>query len=863
VEHESGGRPQRENEKGDWMIKKFFVVTGMVLLLVTGMCAEALAQARAIPEQLATVLAMEDPTARIAALKKYLVAGTPEEQMQTAREATVASWAQLAEKQLGDNNIERAVADFRRAISDLPVSISDRFFVDTVIRVPQATSMRGYRLEAIELARMLEKRFPADATRLGAIGDYYMTIEAPIDAIRTLEIATRLKGEDAELHRRLAQAYRLGLRLDDAIYEYQYVIGLNQKDKRAFHELANLYRARGAYTDAITLYNAQLAVEPRHLPSYKGLALAWLAKGENARYEELLDKVRRLGESADDPAQDIYLQTQVALINLGRGRIALARRAAEAALAIEPRYAWARIAAAEVDLAEGKYFEAERNLLAARQYANFPTLAFTFGKLYLAVEDFDGALEQFGKVLQYSAEGQFQTRLGGSLGVEAESLRELLAPEHQAAIFLADSPTSAEIFQIAESLIRLDSTLAELKSNKTGQTGQPSQTGQEEIRLRRIDRQASLFLTAEPSRRSFRALYLSGRLAALNESAWKAIELTDEVFEKAEEMTAPEGSLRDYPNYDREGRLRIVRGRAWDLRGLAFYRTGRQKEAEKALLEAIREYGALPEARRALWNLGTVRETAGALSEALDLYLAAYEPPAPPTTSSSGQRVSSNDLKRTVIELLYRRVNGSLKGLDERLQRSADTVPTDLLTGLASIFGRREAPQMGPQIGQTDQMGQTDKTGKTGTPAAIQGRSGPPEQRAEKGRRTENVPASSAINGLTLTARIALPRNDPMFARPGDLPRPNGPETGRESGNPPANQLPRATSEPITDSANRTIAAPVARRPVILPAIPITIVITDPLSPFFNQYKYYSRWDSFKPTRMMEDPRPPSQPEPK
>jgi tetratricopeptide (TPR) repeat protein len=851
------------------MIKKFFVVTGMALCLVTGMDAEVPAQTsaqipaqtpvqtRAIPEQLATVLAMEDPTARIAALKKYLAAGTPEEQMQTAREATVASWAQLAEKQLGDNNIERAVADFRRAISDLPASISNRFFVDTVIRIPQATSMRGYRLEAIELARMLEKRFPADATRLGAIGDYYMTIEAPVDAIRTLEIATRMKGEDAELHRRLAQAYRLGLRLDDAIYEYQYVIGLNQKDKRAFHELANLYRARGAYTDAITLYNAQLAVEPRHLPSYKGLALAWLAKGENARYEELLDKVRTLGESADDPAQDIYLQTQVALINLGRGRIALARRAAEAALAIEPRYAWARIAAAEVDLAEGKYFEAERNLLAARQYANFPTLAFTFGKLYLAVEDFDGALEQFGKVLQYSAEGQFQTRLGGSLGVEAESLRELLAPEHQAAIFLADSPTSAEIFQIAESLIRLDSTLAELKSNKTGQTGQ------EELRLRRIDRQASLFLTAEPSRRSFRALYLAGRLAGLNESAWKAIELTDEVFEKAEEMTAPEGSLRDYPNYDREGRLRIVRGRAWDLRGLAFYRTGRQKEAEKALLEAIREYGALPEARRALWNLGTVRETAGALSEALDLYLAAYEPPAPPATSSSGQRVSGNDLKRTVIELLYGRVNGSLKGLDERLQRSADTIPTDLLTGLASIFGRREAPQMGPQIGQTDQMGQTDKTGKPGAPAAIQGRSGPPEQRAEKGRRTENVPASSTLNGLRLSARIALPGNDPMFARPGDLPRPNGPETGRESGNPPANPLPRPNSEPITRSADRNIAAPVARRPVTLPAIPITIVITDPLSPFFNQFKYYSRWDSFKLTRMMEDPRPPSQPEPK
>lgn len=837
------------------MIKKFFVRTGLALLLVTGMASGGRtgisliwAQSTDLPEQMVSVLAIEDPTARIAALKKYLVAGTPEALMQTAREATVASWAQLAEKELGDNNIERAVTDFRRAISNLPTNISDRFFINTVIRIPQATSMRGYRLEAIELARVLEKSFLTDATRLGAIGDYYMTIEAPIDAIRTLETATRLKTEDPELRRRLAQAYRLGLRLDDAIYEYQYVIGLNQKDKRAFYELANLYRARGAYGDAITLYNAQLAVEPRHLPSYKGLALAWLAKGDTSRYEELLDKVRTLGESVDDPAQDIYLQTQVALISLGRGRISVARRAAEAALAIEPRYAWARIAAAEVDLAEGKYFEAERNLLVAGQYANFPTLAFTLGKLYLAVEDFDGALEQFGKVIRYSADGQFQSRLGGSLGVEAENLRELLAPEHQAAIFLADSPTSVEVFQIAESLIRLDSTLAELKSGLKEQ---------EEVRLRRIDRQSTLFLAAEPSRRSFRALYLAGRLSSQNESAWKTIELTDEVFEKAEEMTTPEGSLRDYPNYDREGRLRIVRGRAWDLRGIAFYRTGRQKEAEKALLEAIREYGALPEARRALWNLGMVRETAGALGEALELYLAAYEPPAErravaqnrpvPSGLGSGEKraliepptksETARDLKRTVIELLYRRVNGSLKGLEKRLQRSADSVPTDLLTGLAGNIGRVETATP-PPAGR----------GPAKTVPAT-----------EKSRGTENASASPALSGLTLSARIALPRNDPMFARPGDLPPPNGLTNGKDGENRAASPI----SEPVNRPDARPATPPVARRPVRLPAIPITIVITDPISPFFNQYRFYSRWDSFRPVRMMEDPPPPTAPGPK
>jgi hypothetical protein len=42
--------------------------------------------------------------------------------------------------------------------------------------------------------------------RLAAIGEYYMAIEAPLDAVRTGGPAVRLRTEDAELRRRLAQA---------------------------------------------------------------------------------------------------------------------------------------------------------------------------------------------------------------------------------------------------------------------------------------------------------------------------------------------------------------------------------------------------------------------------------------------------------------------------------------------------------------------------------------------------------------------------------------------------------------------------------------------------------------------------------
>jgi tetratricopeptide (TPR) repeat protein len=766
------------------------------------------------PESLKMALAIEDPTARIAALRRFTGPGVKTEQSQTAREAMVASWAQLAEKHLNDNNIERASSDFRQAIGALPKTVNDRFFIDTVIRIPQATSMRGYRIEAIELARILENRFGDEAIRLTAIGEYYLTIEAPADAIRVLETAVKLNGEDPEIRRRLAQAYRVGLRLDDAIHEYQYVIGLNNRqDKRGYYELGNLYRARGALNEAISLYQHQLKLEPRHTASWKGLALAWLANGNDEEYAKSLEKARESGDANDDPAQDIYLQTQAALINLARGRLAAAREAATAALTIEPRYAWARIANAEVDLAEGKYFEAERNLLAARQYASFTSLIFTIGKLYLTVEDFDGALEQLSQVIELTPEGRFRARLGGTLVLERESLRELLAPEHQAAILLFEPPTSPPLFQIAESLIRLNYLLKQVKDPRS---------------RREFNREIERFLSAEPQRRVFRALYLAGRLSsqpdlAQPDLALKVVELTDLVLERATEVTAAEGSLPDYPNYDRQGRRQILRGRALDYRGWALYKTGRQVEAEKTLLEAIGEYGPLPEVRRALWHLGTVRETGGALKEALDLYLAAYEPPATssksPSPGAGGNKGEGRDLQLTVIELLYRKVHGTLDGLEKQLQRNVDLSSIDPGRGLGNIFGQVPAAA----------------NSAPAAPASVEP-TVPASRRVELQSETKKEPLKGlASSGIT--ARLTLPDSDPIFARP-------------------VRERTETPTEPDQPPGIAKVAPPVVRPdPVILPSIPISIIITDPLTPFFNQQKFYARWDSF---RLVEiDPAPP------
>jgi tetratricopeptide (TPR) repeat protein len=630
-------------------------------ILLCGLCLASPALPQAPNDKgktLDAIVAMDDANARITALQQFIK--TNPNQV-TAREALVASYAQLGENQLGENNVEKAVGAFQRAIKALPKSVSNEFFSQTVSMIPAAISVRGYRAEAVSIAQLLETRFANEPTRLGAIGEYYLTIDASSEAVRVLEIAAQLAPEDPRLHRALGMAYRMGLRIDEAVASYQLAVKYSPQDRRAFYDLADLYRSQGAYDDALKLYRRQLEVEPKHSPSHKGLALALTALGKDDEAAAELNIARDLDGSIKTITDDQLLQTQLAFYFLARNKLKEAELAANASLAFEPRYSWARIVAAEILLAQGKFFEAERHLIEAQKLANFPTLAFTLGKVYLLVEDFDGAAEQFKKAFRYTANGKFTTRLGGVRNLETNELRELLAPEHQAAIFLAEAPTSDETFRIAESLVRVNAKLAE-EEKTTALRGVSLETA------------AQAFVQAEGSRRSFRALFMATRLAQAGKALPVAIRLAEQALELAEVATEENGSLRDYPNYDHAGRLQIFRGRAYDARGWALFKSNRLKESLNVLSQAVNEYGELPEGKRALWHLATAYEAAGSQSLALEMYLAAYEPPAVKNAA---------DIQRTVIENLYRKVNGSLTGLDDALGQPLKAATLDNIVATA------------------------------------------------------------------------------------------------------------------------------------------------------------------------------------
>ena len=100
----------------------------------------------------------------------------------------------------------------------------------------------------------------------------------------------------------------------------------------------------------------------------------------------------------------------------------------------------------------------------------------------------------------------------------------------------------------------------------------------------------------------------------------------------------------------------LLRGRIEDVSGWALYNQDKFAEASDHLKRAV---NILPEGtpawRSALWHLGAVLASLDQKEEALAHYIRSYNAGDP------------DEIRRGVIEQLYKKINGSLAGLDERI----------------------------------------------------------------------------------------------------------------------------------------------------------------------------------------------------
>ena len=633
---------------------------------------------------------------RIQLLEKFLVSHRGSELEPEARQLLMREYSLKGEQALREANPQQAAQAFKSVFRNAPFIITDKIFSQYIFPLPIAMNAFGYRAESVDLMRTFESRFQDQPNRLVEIGFFYVQIEAPFEAVRLLERAVQLAPDDHRAHNSLGTAYLISLRLDDAATEFQKALELDTKDEYANLNLGHLARASGEYERAVGFYRKQLMSKSDDAEAHGGLGIALLASG---RDEEAGPEIKRAMELAPG---DYRFMTQLAVFYTTRKKPALARPLIEKAIRIEPRYGWALIAKAEIDLLENKYGDALSTMLGAQSQASFATLTFELAKSLMAVDGYDQATEVMNRSFRINEDGEFETLLGGAIKARSPRLDLLLERERQAALFLSDHPTTSLQYRLAEALAKIDyySKMA-IAARKPGPartaatrgkagrskasaraTAADDEESQGASRPRRVGggpsatdelsagkdaglpgvpelmRAITSFTTLDDGRQVFRMVWAARRLTGSGIALDAAVQLSQRAIAMADAATEPAGSMRDAPLLEREGRRLVFLGRAYDALGWAQFKKGDTRGAVENLLKSVATYPPSLEKKSAIWHLAVAMEETGDERRALDLYIASYDAEMP--TSS---------VRRAQIESLYRKLNGSLAGLEDKLKQ--------------------------------------------------------------------------------------------------------------------------------------------------------------------------------------------------
>jgi tetratricopeptide (TPR) repeat protein len=597
------------------------------------------------------------PAERIQKLKAFIAAHPRSPLKARATELVISARASLGDQKLQAGDAQGGIEQFRTAITESPVNMTEKLFAEVVSQIPVNLFVRGERAAALDAARLVEAKVASDAKRLLAMVAFYLRIEEPDEAARVAESAIKLAPEMAEAHQALGAARHIALRLDDAITEYRRALELNPKTTGLRRSLADLYRAQGKAEEALALYREDLSASPTDKATRAGLVLSLLDLGRREEAE------RELEAALKDEPRNLALLVGASYWYAAHKETARSLELSRRALEIEPRYTWAQIALARSLVASRQPLEAERSLRFARQYGRFPTLDYEFASALAAAGLYDEAAEQLSHSFTIR-DGQLETQLAGRRSSRAASFIELLAPERRASIFQnapADDEANARMLK---GLLAL-----------TALTEAPglAQTAGEAETLAAVKE----FTEGTDPMRAYRQLYAASRLLRSGKGLPTVLEMTEAattavepaldqpvaaVAIQAEELrpayaraVATGGSLST-TGVARNVLSNILRGRIEDLTGWALFN---QDKAAEAVMHLRRAASVMPENtpwwRTAQWHLGAALEANGNRQEALAAYIKSYKAGAP------------DPARRIVIEALYRKINGTLQGLDERI----------------------------------------------------------------------------------------------------------------------------------------------------------------------------------------------------
>ena len=622
---------------------------------------------------------------RTVKLKEFLDTHPQSKERGRAIEYLVSAHAGLGDQKLKNGDSAGGVEHLLRAIDEADATTSDKLYSGVIAQIPANLYLRGEREAAFKAAQTIETKFGSDPKRLLALANFYLGIERGDEAIRVAESVIKLAPDLAEAHRVLALGLHISLRLDEAAAEYKRTVELDPTSKASRVTLADLYRAAGKTEQALALYNEQLASDPKDRSARAGkvLSLLELSRQDEANAE--------LEAALTAEPRNLSLLTGAAYWFAAHGNNEKAFDLASKAVAVESRYTWAQIALAHAYLGLRRPLDAERAMRYARQYGKFPTLNYELANVLASMGLYQEAVDVLRESFEIK-EGQIHTRLAGHLPASDTGFIELLAAERRGGIYQASSADTPENAKIFKALLAFNSAI--------------TPAGGEKIDEAAAVAAAQEFASGTDSMRAFRQLYAASRLLRNGIGVPVALELVaaarkasddalnvpvltmavqaDE-FRDLRARSIAAGSVPDVAEAPRSVLANILKGRIEDLEGWALFNQEKYPEAIEHLKQASEILPAnTPAWRTALWHLGAVLEQTGQKEQALDNYIKSYNGGDP------------DPIRRSVIEQLYRKLNGSLDGLDARM------------SGLPPEPAKTEAPATKPETTEPAKVETTD-----------------------------------------------------------------------------------------------------------------------------------------------------------
>ncbi len=601
---------------------------------------------------------------RVTALKKFLEAHPDSSAKPRALELLISSYAAFGDELLKKGDSAAGVEQLLLAISEAPPTSSDKLFAGVISQIPLNLYLRGERAAADKAARNIIAKFGADPNRLLSVAGFYIAIERGEEARQISMQAIKLAPDLAAAHQTLGLAWHVSLRLDAAAAEYKRALELDPKSKVARRGLADLRRAVGKDEEALALYRELLASDATDKGARAGLVISLLDLGRS-------DEAKTEMESAlkADP-KNLPLLSSAAYWFAAHSQNDLALGLANQAVEVEPRYTWSHVAVARALIAQRNPLAAEGVIRFARQYGKFPTLDYELANALVAAGLYEEAAEVLSQTFRFNND-KIETRLGGRITAQAPNFIELLTPERQASLFQLAAADSESGSKVLRDLLALTTALNPVTETINEQAAVAA---------------AQEFASGNDAARAHRELYAASRLLQKGIGFQTAYELAEAARSSADAaLTVPAVTVAVQADEYRDIRARaisaggtaeiadapanilsnILRGHIEDTSGWALFNLDKVDDAVDHLNRAVNILPAgTPGLRVSQWHLGAALERQGKNEDAISYYIKSYSAGGP------------DPVRRAVIEKLYRRVNGSLDGLDQRIGGASSVVTT-------------------------------------------------------------------------------------------------------------------------------------------------------------------------------------------